>query len=299
MDTDIQYMGLESFSKSSSGQTEQSSVNDLSESNIYRIILGVASEHGNDFTKEEMSEYTDGLHPNTIKKHTGKTLNELKDHLGLVKNSRHDITEQEIKECLKNIERPITKRKVDKKCDFSSATVKNKYGNGSFVDGLIHFGVEPTKEQLNCRDANVERNNNSKSSYRYCSNLITTHPNYDKNADAYLYTLNANRLTDGEEFTYVGQVGKDSSLVSRIYSHYVKNGNFNGVKKLNVKRSVAEEIEMTDSKVEFNIELRNIYPLYQFYLDDSEFKKYIDRAEFRKMLEVAIDRNTTNVLGGV
>ncbi|EGQ44147.1 MAG: hypothetical protein J07AB43_02060 [Candidatus Nanosalina sp. J07AB43] len=290
-------MGLEQFS--SGDQSREAEDNKLTEAEIYRMFLETAEKCGESFTLADLRRENNGIHHTTIKEYTDKTFNGVKEHLSLKQNMRSAPSKNEASNELAKLDKPVTKSKVDEHCTFSAGTVSKKYGDGSFVNGLISLGIEVTDKQIAYRNANERRNNNSGKSYKYWSNLVKTHPDYDKNADAFVYVLKCTRSSDGRVFWYVGQVEEGSSLTSRVYEHSIKKGCFQGVETLDRQKNGIEESDIISNNAEFNIELDSIRPLYKYELSSEQFQKVLSRVEFKTILRTALDKDSTDVIGKV
>lgn len=132
---------------------------------------------------------------------------------------------------------------------------------------------------------------------------------FESDAGAYIYVLRLKRESDGSDWYYVGQAtGGLSGLETRIRSH-LRN-------PTNIQRTVVrDDREILARKVEYShdvVAIERIEPLYtdeiradradiheHGYLNPERYTSfYINEAERRIAYEMAIEKETTNVLGG-
>jgi len=132
---------------------------------------------------------------------------------------------------------------------------------------------------------------------------------FDSGADAYVYVLKLKRIEDKSDWFYVGQVsGGESGLEDRLRQHISNPTNIQRTVQRDGREILARKV--TDSHRVVGIEW--VEPLYtesirmereedhQFdYLNPERYVKfYINEAERRAAYQVAVEKETTNVLGG-
>lgn len=146
--------------------------------------------------------------------------------------------------------------------------------------------------------------------------IFLKHDCMPDNADAYIYVLKLFRIDDKEIFYYVGSIGLGSRrgfnlLADRIEKHILDKGDFAGIYNRTTQSYIDRTLEylIKDvSKLELQkiddagFNLIEIYDIEGLNMIADEDKKLFDyrvrNEERKKFLEIAIENNTYNVLGG-
>lgn len=134
--------------------------------------------------------------------------------------------------------------------------------------------------------------------------IIRNAPGSDPDAEAYVYVLKLNRLSDSSTWFYVGQAKRDfSDLPGYIRGHARKFDRsrvviHDGKEVLLGDHNYSTEREGVTHHVVDVERIVSILGTDLESLDDSDVKSYIDEIERRTSYAVALDQETTNVLGG-
>jgi len=125
---------------------------------------------------------------------------------------------------------------------------------------------------------------------------INSNTHRDKEADHHIYTLRMKRIIDDEEYYYVGST---PDVEQRMEIHKRRNGDFS---KPTVSFITGEDVMLgKDHKLSSDIDIRliDVYSMYKIEGESKfHFNGRIRQKERVKALEIAIDKNTVNVLGG-
>lgn len=158
--------------------------------------------------------------------------------------------------------------------------------------------VLPDQEQNSTPEMDRQPNQNWEENIRDA-------PGFDLDADAYVYVLELERLSDSSTWFYVGKrEGKFQDLVGYIRSHASKFTrsrvvNYEGLDILLGNYNASMALQGTTHRV---INIERIVPISAAEiasLDNSDAEScYISEIERRTAYEVALDHETTNVLGG-
>lgn len=248
--------------KAAIGDVNIEQTDSVSEWEAYLDVLKGASKYGKNLTVKDVLDDSQLMSRNAIENATDMKFNEVKKHLGLAVNQEKNIPKQRVINELEEIEYPLKVNKVNKKCSFSHKVV-SKYGDGSYTRGLENLGFSTNDIQ--------SITSNYKSDYSERARVMLDNlDSYDSDNSSYVYVLKL-VTNDGSDWFYVGKVNNNSSMHRRLSSHLRQEGDFS--RDLDVKDITLHELNKVDSNILSNKE-REI--------------------SFR----IAIDENTTNVLGG-
>jgi len=244
---------------------------------------------GDSFTSNELDRYWWLPSDIQIKNTTGDTVNERRSHLELGHNVRFDLDKDEVKAKIdilieeNDIDIIKSQHIDDADVVFSSSLISLRFGDGSFTQGLKNLGYD---------SSNIHSSKSNGSVIKEIRSTLCEKSKFDDDADGYIYTLELTNNKFGK-FMYVGSIGYDKSLASRLREHKL-------VRCQTSQRIIIDSDVVNTDNLDFDVKIHEVESYYQCDETVDSFNSRIEALEDKKYKNIISDSDIqiNKVIGG-